>query len=90
MISDIRVDFSVLKRILINVIQQSKSLIDSDENIVLKELYKNYQPKSMIDENELSRYKKHFNDFYAERCKKLSKYRSDDNENFNKIGRAHV
>lgn len=84
MISNIRVDFSVLKRILINVIQQSKSLIDSDENMVLKELYKSYQPKSMIDENELNRYKKHFNDFYAERCKKLSTYRSNDNENFNR------
>ena len=84
MISDIKVDFSDLKSILINVVQHNKSLIESDENLILKELYKNYHPKSMIDGNELSRYKTHFNDFYAERCKKLSKYRSDDNENFNR------
>lgn len=84
MISDIKVDLSVLKRSLISVIDQRRSLIASDENTILQELYDNYLPKSDIDGNKLCRCKKRFADFYAERCRKLSEYCSADNKNFDR------
>lgn len=81
MISDIKVDFSIIKSVLNSIIEKNKSIINSDEEIVLNELYKNYTSKSMINKNILSEHKNQFRDFYSDKCKKLSIYCADDLNN---------
>ena len=49
MISDIKIDFDMLKSILLDVIHQNETLITADESTILQSLYSDYEPKSDID-----------------------------------------
>lgn len=78
MVSNIKVDFTLLKTILFKVIKEKMSLISADEKIVLQTLYEQYEPKNDIDDEHLEWYKKIFADFFANKCKSFAKYCSDD------------
>ena len=80
MISDIRIDFTALKRIILSVINQNEPLISSSEENIFNELYKNYRPKIIIEKRKFSSCKKLFSDYYREKCRKISAYCTDDNE----------
>lgn len=82
MVTDIKVDFTLLKTVLFKVIEEKKGLFSSDENVVFQTLYDQYEHKSGIDVNNLSCYKNIFADYFANICKSIAKYRSDGSINY--------
>lgn len=82
MISDIKVDLSVLKAILLDVIEQYKYLFFEKEDIVLRSVFEGYELKEEIDMTQLNSYRHLFATFYADKIKNLAIYNSDDKDSF--------
>lgn len=78
MVTDLKVYLELIKSVLYKVINANTDLLSDSENVVLKALYEHYEPKSNIDVSQLERYKEIFSDFFAEKCRNLAKYRSED------------
>ena len=78
MVTDLKVDLELIKSVLYKVINENTDLLSDNENVVLQALYEHYEPKSNIDVSHLEFYKEMFSDFFAEKCRNLAKYRSED------------
>lgn len=78
MVTDLKVDLELIKSVLYKVINENNYLLSDNENVVLQALYEHYEPKSNIDVSHLEFYKEMFSDFFAEKCRNLAKYRSED------------
>ena len=82
MISDIKVDLVAMKSILLNVIEQYKYLFFEKEDIVLRSVFEDYEPKEEVDISQLKRYQHLFVTFYTDKIKSLVVYNSDDKNSF--------
>lgn len=82
MISDVKVDLSVMKAILLGIIEQYKYLLFDNEENLLKVLIKEYEPKDKIDVTRIKDYRMIFADFYVSKIKGLASYCSDDKTSF--------
>lgn len=84
MVSDIKVDFTVIKAVLFKVIDENVALFSYDKEEILQVLYKHYEPKNNIDVAHLERYTKIFADYFGEQCRNIAKYHSDNVNTHNK------
>ena len=65
MISDVKVDLSVMKAILLGIIEQYKYLLFDNEENLLKVLIKEYEPTDTNDVTRIKAYRMIFSDFYV-------------------------
>ena len=84
MISDIKIDFDMLKSILLDVIHQNETLITADESTILQSLYSDYEPKSDIDISNIIAYTKFFEKYYKDKIVSTASHCSEDKANFDR------
>lgn len=82
MVTDINVDYYLLKETLFSVITKNIQIINSDDTTILSALCEHNKIKNEIDEKEQNLNRQFFIDFYVKKCKNLSSY-SLDNGNLN-------
>lgn len=90
MVSDIKIDFALMKFALTKIIDENTALFSRDENYILQFLYEKSDLKINFDTENLKQYKGIFVNSFAKKCKEIAEYCSKvDIHNIHGISNMH-